>query len=721
MTQSMHDLRLALRDSTKKLEDAENTINKLHTDYENHLRNKDEVISMKEAIIKEKDSYILKLEQEISKYDSTFISSTDFNDGIDISTSARTSLLDVPSTTKHQRTKRTAISAEPVQHKKTKDLRVVLQAFEKSDRTKAFLRDAILNNDFMKNLEMDQIISIVDCMYPLEHTDGNLIIKEGDVGNLVYIMEEGTVEVSKHNKVLTTIGPGRVFGELAILYNCTRTASIKALSNCKLWAVDRQTFQAIMMRAGMEKQSEHLELIKNIKTFEKLREDVLSKIVDTFDEVSYSNGEYIVRQGAKGDTFYIVAKGRAQVTKAKSKWDTPVYHQHLERGESFGEAALQSEETRPFNVIADDPNGVTCLVLDRQSYREMIADELSRLKREESCKYARKTTTFIGGEDERDLQNLRLSDIEIVCTLGVGGFGRVELVQDTRNLNKYALKQMKKQHIVAMKQQEHVMNERNIMMTTRSDFIVRLYKTFKDRKYLYMLLETCLGGELWTLLRNRGTFEEYEVRFYSACVIEAFAYLHNKGILYRDLKPENLLLDNKGYCKLVDFGFAKKVGLGKKTWTFCGTPEYVAPEIILNKGHDMASDCWSLGILIFELITGNPPFSGTDPMKTYNIILKGIDAVEFPRKLSKMASLLIKRLCRENPVERIGYQKDGIKDIQKHQWFEGFSWECLKKGTLIAPYIPKVEHDVDTSNFDYFAEDNLPEPEDDLTGWDKEF
>ncbi|CAF0735498.1 unnamed protein product [Adineta steineri] len=715
----MHDLRLALRDSTKKLEDAENTANKLRTDYENQLRKKDEVISMKESIIKEKDAYINKLEQEISKYDPTYVASTGLDNEINTTSSPRTSLLDVPNKQQQQqqqRIKRTAISAEPAQHKKSKDLRVVLQAFDKTDRTKEFLRDAILNNDFMKNLEMDQIMAIVDCMYPLEQKDGSLIIKEGDVGNLVYIMEEGTVEVSKHNKVLTIMGPGRVFGELAILYNCTRTASIKALSHCKLWAVDRLTFQAIMMRAGMQKQTEHLELLKNIKTFESVREDILSKIADAVDQVSYADGECIVRQGAKGDTFYIVAKGRVQITQAKSKWDTAVYVRHMERGDSFGETALQSEETRPFNVIADDPNGVTCLVLDRQSYREMIADELSRLKRVESVRYARKN-----GEDERDLKNLRLADIEIISTLGVGGFGRVELVNDTRNSKKYSLKQMKKQHIVAMKQQEHVMNERNIMMDTRSEFIVRLYKTFKDRKYLYMLLECCLGGELWTLLRNRGLFEESEVRFYCACVIEAFAYLHSKGIVYRDLKPENLLLDGKGYCKLVDFGFAKKVGLGRKTWTFCGTPEYVAPEIILNKGHDMAADCWSLGILIFELINGNPPFSGSDPMKTYNVILKGIDAIEFPRRVSKMASLLIKRLCRENPVERIGYQKGGISDIQKHKWFEGFSWECLKKQTLAAPYIPKVETDADTSNFDYFAEDDAPEPEDDLTGWDKEF
>jgi hypothetical protein len=134
MTQSMHDLRLALRESTKKCEDLENTTNKLRTDYENQLRKKDEVISMKESIIKEKDIYITKLEKEISKYDTTFVSSTDFNDGIDIIASPRTSFLEPPTVVKQHRTKRTAISAEPAQQKKSKDLRVTLQAFDKSDR-----------------------------------------------------------------------------------------------------------------------------------------------------------------------------------------------------------------------------------------------------------------------------------------------------------------------------------------------------------------------------------------------------------------------------------------------------------------------------------------------------------------------------------------------------------------------------------------------------------
>ncbi|XP_016404889.1 cGMP-dependent protein kinase 1-like [Sinocyclocheilus rhinocerous] len=318
--------------------------------------------------------------------------------------------------------------------------------------------------------------------------------------------------------------------------------------------------------------------------------------------------------------------------------------------------------------------------------------------------------------------NLKLVDFNIIDTLGVGGFGRVELVQlKSEETKTFAMKILKKRHIVDTRQQEHIRSEKLIMQEAHSDFIVRLYRTFKDSKYLYMLMEACLGGELWTILRDRGSFEDSTTRFYTACVVEAFAYLHSKGIIYRDLKPENLILDHRGYAKLVDFGFAKKIGFGKKTWTFCGTPEYVAPEIILNKGHDISADYWSLGILMYELLTGSPPFSGPDPMKTYNIILRGIDMIEFPKKITKNAGNLIKKLCRDNPSERLGNLKNGVKDIQKHKWFEGFNWEGLRKGTLTPPIIPNVASPTDTSNFDSFPEDNEDPPPDDNSGWDTDF
>lgn len=135
-------------------------------------------------------------------------------------------------------------------------------------------------------------------------------------------------------------------------------------------------------------------------------------------------------------------------------------------------------------------------------------------------------------------------------------------------------------------------------------FSSRLYKTFRDDRYIYMLLEACLGGEVWSILRDYKCFDEYTTKFIVACVVEAFQYLHSKGIVYRDLKPENLLLDARGYVKLVDFGFAKEVGVDNKTWSFCGTPAYLAPEMITKDGHSKAVDYWALGILTHELLTG---------------------------------------------------------------------------------------------------------------------
>lgn len=263
------------------------------------------------------------------------------------------------------------------------------------------------------------------------------------------------------------------------------------------------------------------------------------------------------------------------------------------------------------------------------------------------------------------------------------------------------------------------MNEKKILMANNCDFIVRLFRTFKDKKYLYMLTEAALGGELWSLLRDKGSFDASATRFYSACVTEALDHLHSRGIIYRDLKPENLVLDSKGYVKLIDFGFAKKIGVSGKTFTFCGTPEYVAPEVILNKGHGLAVDLWSLGVLVYELLLGSAPFSGSDHMRIYNLILKGIDAVDFPKFFHKNAEKLIRQLCRENPSERLGYE-DGVKMIQKHKWFEGFNWDGLRRRSMKAPHVPTVKHAADASNFDNYPKDqNIPP--DDETGWDTDF
>ncbi|KAM3965673.1 cGMP-dependent protein kinase for isoform 3-T5 [Aphomia sociella] len=612
------------------------------------------------------------------------------------------------------RLKRTAISAEPLSSL-TQDHELKLVKIPKNKKSRELIKGAILDNDFMKNLEMTQIREIVDCMYPVEYAAGSLIIKEGDVGSIVYVMEEGRVEVSRENKYLSTMAPGKVFGELAILYNCKRTATIKAATDCRLWAIERQCFQTIMMRTGLIRQAEYTDFLKSVPIFKDLPEDTLIKISDVLEETHYQNGDYIIRQGARGDTFFIISKGQVKVTQKQPNSNDEKFIRTLTKGDFFGEKALQGDDLRTANIICDSPEGCTCLVIDRETFNQLIStlDEIRTKYKDEGESRQRLNEEFA---------NLRLSDLRIIATLGIGGFGRVELVQIHGDTSRsFALKQMKKAQIVETRQQQHIMSEKEIMSEMNCEFIVKLFKTFKDRKYLYMLMETCLGGELWTILRDRGQFDDATTRFYTACVVEAFHYLHSRNIIYRDLKPENLLLDSKGYVKLVDFGFSKKLQASRKTWTFCGTPEYVAPEVIMNRGHDISADYWSLGVLMFELLTGSPPFTGADPMKIYNKILKGIDAVEFPRSITRNAANLIKKLCRDNPAERLGYQRGGITEIQKHKWFDGFNWEGLAQRTLDPPITPIVKSAVDTHNFDQYPPDADEPPPDDLSGWDATF
>jgi cGMP-dependent protein kinase len=500
------------------------------------------------------------------------------------------------------------------------------------------------------------------------------------------------------------------------------TVFILVVVDSKVWVLDRKVFQQIMVRTGLQRLQDNINFLRSVPLLQNLSNEVLAKIADVLEVEFYPAGVYIIRQGANGDTFFIISSGSVKVTQRKpGSMEDEEEIRVLQRGDYFGEQALLKEDCRTANIIAMHP-GVECLTLDRESFKQLIGD-LSEIKEKDygdEQRFNRQINASYAEKQEYDY--IGLDDLDVIATLGIGGFGRVELVQYVHDPSlTFALKCLKKQHIVDTQQQDHVFSERNIMMSCRSSFICRMFKTYKDSKYVYMLLEACLGGEVWTILRDRGCFDEDTTKFITGCVLEAFDYLHGRGIIYRDLKPENLLLDVNGYVKLVDFGFSKRLGYSSKTWTFCGTPEYVAPETILNKGHDRAVDYWALGILMHELLTGNPPFSASDPMKTYNLILKGIDMIDFTRHhIGRSAQSLIKKLCRDLPSERLGYQKGGIQDIKKHKWFQGFDWNGLVSQTMPAPIRQPIRGPCDTNNFDCFGKDN-DIPPDEFSNWDLEF
>jgi serine/threonine protein kinase len=262
---------------------------------------------------------------------------------------------------------------------------------------------------------------------------------------------------------------------------------------------------------------------------------------------------------------------------------------------------------------------------------------------------------------------------------------------------------MRTQQVVATQQQSHVLNEKRILASMDHPFVLRLVATYQDEGELYMLLELGLGGELFSLLAKKAPLPDAQARFYSSQVVSIFTYMHGMKVVYRDLKPENLLLDEKGFLKMVDFGFAKVVQ--DRTWTLCGTPEYLAPEIILNKGHAFGADWWCVGILTYECLTGTTPFVSNDPMEGYRKIIKC--RVPWPSNFSSLAKDFMDKLIVVDPARRLGCTKTGPAGVKEHQWFNGLSWKDLEAKAVPAPHVPKIKSQLDDSNFDEYEDEGI--------------
>jgi protein kinase A len=249
--------------------------------------------------------------------------------------------------------------------------------------------------------------------------------------------------------------------------------------------------------------------------------------------------------------------------------------------------------------------------------------------------------------NEHPSHQLNLADYTMLRTIGTGSYGRVHLVQRAYDEKIFALKVLKKTLVLNTKQLEHIKNERQILAEINHPFIVKIHQTGQDRNNVYMLMEFISGGELFNVLRKAKVLPLPAAKFYAVEVLLALEYLHSKGIIYRDLKPENILLDQFGHVKLVDFGFAKYTT--GTTWTLCGTPAYIAPETLAGKGYTKAVDWYALGILIYEMIAGYPPFNEHQDMKMYEQIIQR--PIQFPINFDDTAKDLVLRLCEKDPTQ----------------------------------------------------------------------
>lgn len=310
---------------------------------------------------------------------------------------------------------------------------------------------------------------------------------------------------------------------------------------------------------------------------------------------------------------------------------------------------------------------------------------------------------------------LREEDFELIKTLGTGTFARVWLVRlrDARDGDEntvFALKILRKVDVIRLKQVEHVRNERNVLAKVAGHpFITTMVASFQSLDSLYMVLDYCPGGEVFSYLRRARRFNEPTSQFYAAEIVLILEFLHEReGVAYRDLKPENILIDAEGHLKLVDFGFAKKVE-NRETYTLCGTPEYLAPEVIRNTGHGTAVDWWAFGILVYEFLVGQPPFWDQNPMKIYEQIVEG--RVRFPSAMSPDARDLISGLCTVDTSKRLGNISGGAQRVKSHPWFAKIDWEKLYNREVNGPIVPHLRGPADTRNFDeYEPESDRREP-----------
>lgn len=377
--------------------------------------------------------------------------------------------------------------------------------------------------------------------------------------------------------------------------------------------------------------------------------------------------------------------------------------------------SIHKKENMSEEHVRDD-NGLTAEQREQHLTLKKLSEQVRASEREKEARneqQQREAQSSDGSQAKNATPVMRgkntsgkycLTDFQILRTLGTGSFGRVHLVRSNHNGRFYALKVLKKQTIVKLKQVEHTNDERRMLSVVSHPFLIRMWGTFQDAEQVFMVMDYIEGGELFSLLRKSQRFPNPVAKFYAAEVCLALEYLHANEIIYRDLKPENILLDRNGHIKITDFGFAKYVP--DVTYTLCGTPDYIAPEVISTKPYNKSVDWWSFGIYIYEMLAGYTPFYDANAMKTYENILNA--ELKFPPFFNADAQDLLSKLIERDLSKRLGNLQNGSEDVKNHPWFSEVVWEKLLSRNIETPYEPPIQQGQgDTSQFDRYPEEEI--------------
>ena len=694
--------------------------------------------------------------------------------------------------------------------------------------TVEFVITALKKHFLFASMKDTELSGVVGAMKRREYKDGDTVIKQGEDGNHFYVCEKGHLGIRANGVEVAEADPGDCFGELALLHNCPRAATVEATCSVVLYELDRTSFRTALASASSKKEGHIIDALSKIELLDGLTEEDLNLLATEVSELEFQPGQVIIKKGDIGDCLYLIADGEV-LCKDIGADNAKV---RLKSGMYFGEMALRTESPRLATVVAE--TRCTLFALDRHSFKTVLGtlddhleenfrvrmietvsefDSLTSNQRKQvarSLKVAdfdefqivirknqlcesiymisegelvvtdreiteeesssedwfgswfdsleqdeyrwyskgdhfgslegssstvsvvsmgnvqclsidkpifeslRATGAFnaqrgVPGGKLTPLVAFKLEDYKVVSdSIGTGSFSNVKLVKSNRSEAKngdadlevlrkeelFALKVIKKKGMIEAGIDLEGYQESKIMDELRgaSPFVTNLISEGQDKENIYMLMEYFPGGELFDRLHSVGwCLWFHDAMFYGANVILAVEALHELGVVFRDLKPENLMFDEHGYLKLVDFGFAKK--LSGKTFTLCGTPEYLAPETILGRGYTKSVDWWSFGVLMYDMIVGASPFAGESGDLDEVSICRNIieQKLRFPPKTEKNTKDLIRKLLVKSPAKRLGHGRNGASDIRSHAVFNDVDWEAILEEKANTPWVPPKE------------------------------
>nr|CAH69660.1 cGMP-dependent protein kinase 13-1 [Paramecium tetraurelia] len=660
------------------------------------------------------------------------------------------------------------------------------------------------NDHFIfKSVPQSDIEYVVEQMFYCTVPDGQFVFKQGDKATSYFLIERGQCQIIINGELKKTLKGGEAFGELAMLYNAPRSASVKAVGDCAFWAIDRNTFRKVVEQQNQRNYDENREFMKKVEFFSFLTEEQRDAICNVLITLLFKKGEIIVSEGDVANSSYIIKKGKVSIIKGDKEVT------QMNAGESFGEAALYQSCQRAATVKAVDEE-VRCLSLSKDDIQKILGQKIQTVKYINTQKWALqqnpilgkltsiqiekiiqtvrqvhyekneiivkvgqpclkvyivlegeiatipsnkyvfdkgkvfgdqylKSSTLdnkmaeclqviteeaiiaefeiktfmqiIGGSVEqmiqknensheqkylnhpsalqkKDYSNLTLDKLICIKKLGQGQFGNVYLVRTSQEDKMYALKCISKAQIVEQHLERHLAQEKQVLQTINFPFLMQFYKSMKDQNYIYFLIEFIKGMELFDVIREIGLLTVTDSQFYIGSLLICVEYLHKLQIIYRDIKPENIMVDEKGYLRMIDMGTAKFLNQKSiRTYTIIGTPHYMAPEIITGKGYTFTVDLWSIGVCLYEFMCGGVPYAedADDPYEIYEEIQK--KTLNFPLFMKdKKAKKLIEQLLSKTPEVRLGGSYAALK---ANNWFDKFDWDKLMDKELKPPFIPK--------------------------------